>query len=127
EGIERDRQVFVVDDVVVVVAQLGHDPALRMIVPAPRRDVEVLAVEQHPRLGAFGRLVAFARLLHDETAGGGDAAVDLFVQLPVDPQRRVDAHGAYRRAALLVAGDDRGRHGRWRSVVDREQWSLRLA
>jgi hypothetical protein len=60
-------------------AELGHHPSLRMTVPTARGDIEILTVKEHPGVGLFRGLVAFARLLHDEIAGARHVEVDLLV------------------------------------------------
>ena len=80
------------------------------------RDVEVLAVEEDPDLGALGRRLALARLLLDEVADRPDRAVERLVEDAVDAQRRVDADGADGDAAVGIARHHRRRDGRGRAV-----------
>ena len=106
EGIEQHRKGVVLPQLGGVAAHLVGDPAIRPALPAPRGHVDVIVIEQHPRLGAFGRRLAFVRLLLEEVADRLVRRVDLLVEPPVDadPAGRGDRPDG--DAAGAVAGDD---------------------
>ena len=55
ERVEQDAEVVVLPQVRAVAAHVVGDDALRMRVPAPARDVDVLVVEEDPRLRSARR------------------------------------------------------------------------
>jgi hypothetical protein len=91
--------------------------ALRMAVPAARRNVNALGVEEDPGLGLLGRRPSLVRFLLNEIAHRRDPAIDFFFQYSVDHQGMVEADRPQGDPPLLVAGDDR-RRDRGRRPVD---------
>jgi hypothetical protein len=82
QRVDHEGEVLVAEDVAVVAPQLVGNLALGMAVPASRGDVQVLGVEQDPRIGFLGRRRAFAWFLLDEIADRGGRGVDRFVETP---------------------------------------------
>ena len=127
EGVDREREVLVAEDVAVVAAQLVGDLALGMAVPVARADVEVDLVEQDPRLGLLGRRLPFVGLLLDEVADRIDGAVDLFIETAVDPQRRLHAERAHGDLVRRVAVDDEAPAPSWADAPPGNSRSTRRA
>ncbi len=118
ERVDEEAEQVVVQHVERVAAHLGRRPlARRRAVPAAARDVEVLVVEHHPRLGALGGGRALVGQLLDEVGHRRHGLVDRLVEPPVDAQRGQQRDGAHGGLAA-VAGDHRGRRRRGRAVDD---------
>ena len=77
----------------------------------PRGDVEVVVVEEDPRLGLLGGRLALLRFLLDEVRDRRDRRVDALVEPPVDAERRVEAHRPHRHVVWGRSRHD-GRAGR---------------
>ena len=66
EGVEEHREVVVLPQLRRVAPHLVGDAPLRVRFAAPRRDVDVVVVEEDPRLGLLGGRLALVRLLLHE-------------------------------------------------------------
>ncbi len=104
----QERDVIVLEDVVAVAPHLVGDERVGPALPAAERHVEAVVVEEQPDLGLLGGRGAFDRLLLSQIGTAGTAAYTGFVETPVDVERRLEAHGPQRDAAVVVA-----RHGGW--------------
>ena len=111
ERVERQAEGVVLDELERVALHLVGDP-LRLGggIPDARGDVDVLRVEEDPRLGLLGGRRALDRQLLEEVADGGHDLVDAFIEHAVDPQRFVHANRTHRRPAGGIARDGGGRH-----------------
>ena len=84
--------------------------------PDAGRNVEVVGIEQHPRLRLLGGGRALVGRLLDEARDGRDGEVDALVELPVQPDALGKLDGANRGPPPLVAADDVRRERGRRSV-----------
>ena len=94
ERVERNGEVVVVPEVRAVAAHFVQDHSLGVAIPATARDVQVVIVEQHPRLGPFTRRRALLWFGLNEVCERLGLAIRLLVQLAVDLDRRRDPRGA---------------------------------
>ena len=99
ERVDDEREVLVAEDVAVVAAQLVGDLAFGMAVPAARRDIEVVVVEEDPRLGLLGGGLALLWFLLDEVGQRRD-------------ERRPARRAGRRRPAAPRAGPPAPSHRR---------------
>jgi hypothetical protein len=106
QRVDDEGEVLVAEDVAVVAPQLVGDLALRVAVPAARRNVQAASVEENPGVGFFGGRRSLARLLLDEIGDRLDERIDLLVQVAVNLQRRVEPHGADRDMVVRGAFDE---------------------
>ena len=120
KSVEKDPNIIVLIQIVVVATHfVGNDP-FRVAFPAADRHVEVVVIEQDPDIGLFVRRRAFLRLHLDETRHRRDGHVDLLIEMTVNPKRRCELDSADRGPARLVARNDL-RGNRRRGPVDSER------
>jgi hypothetical protein len=94
ERVERDGEIVVVPEVRAVATHFVQDHSLGVTIPATAREVQVVIVEQHPRLGPFTRRRALLRFGLNEVCERFGLAIRLLVQLAVDLDWRRDPRGA---------------------------------
>ena len=119
EGVEEHREVVVLPQLRRVSPHLVGHAALGVRLEAPSRDVNVVVIEEDPRLGLLGGRLELVRLLLDEPADRFDGGVDRLVELPVDMDRIGHAVAAHRGRSRLSGGagprreknDDERDHG----------------
>ncbi len=123
ESVDEERDVIVLEDVVVVATHLVGHECVRPALPASERHVDGVVVEEEPAFGFLRRNLTFHRLHLEEVSERGRRRVDGFIELTIELDRRGQSYGSQRGAAVRIARDDARRHGhRW--AVERE-WEIR--
>ena len=122
ERVDEERDVIVLEDVVVVATHLVGHEGVRPALPASERHVDGVFVEEEPAFSFLRRHLTFDRLHLKEVGERGRRRVDRFIELSIELDRSGQSYGSQRGAAVGIARDDVGRHGHsW--AVERE-WEI---